>query len=245
MAHLPGAELIYVEWNPLPDRPSDCTWIASRYAGAKCYIVPGEIHRSISGNPVKLPVMEYFAKNLGIRKATGDWILLVNADVLLAPDTLRNMSQLNTGTIYGTHYVSFRWDGHPITDAHFRDRRLETVTFAIEDNIYSSAGNFILTYRRNWLDATGYDERLVHSRAGVDSNGAAHLVVRGARQQVLGHHYHLDHPESIVNSSQASHGDDSLLREGRNLPYQNAAEWGLAAYPLKPIADRIWELVKT
>ncbi|MFA5782689.1 MAG: hypothetical protein WC868_10535, partial [Bacteroidales bacterium] len=61
LKHLPNPELIYVEWNQIKERPSNCNWIAERYPNAKCYIVPDEIHRNIAANPDKIPVMEYFA----------------------------------------------------------------------------------------------------------------------------------------------------------------------------------------
>ena len=64
-SHLPNPELIYVEWNTIPDRPSDTEWISKRYPNSKCFIVPNEIHQQICTNP-KIPMMEYFAKNMGM-----------------------------------------------------------------------------------------------------------------------------------------------------------------------------------
>ena len=244
LSHLPNPELIYVEWNQLKDRKSDCEWIAQRYPNSRCYIVPNEIHQSIAADPRKMPVMEYFGKNLGIRKATTDWIILINADVFLAPDAIEHIRRLNKRTVYGTHYVSIRWDGNAVDESHLNDKKLITVAFPVEENLFPVSGNFLMTHRQNWIEATGYDESLTHIRAGVDSNGVAQLLHSGLRQQVLGHHFHLDHPESIVNQSNETHGAAEEIRLGQNIPYHNPEGWGMINYPLKKLNDRIWELQK-
>jgi len=104
---VPGCELIYIEWNPILDRPSDTEWISQRYPNSKCYIVPQEIHQECCTNP-KLPMMEYFAKNLGIREASNEWVFCINADVFLGLNTLKNMTQLNKDFVYGTHYKNIQ-----------------------------------------------------------------------------------------------------------------------------------------
>lgn len=238
-AHLPNAELIYVEWNLLKDRPSDCAWIAERYKNSKCFIVPEEIHNSICQNP-KMPMMEYFAKNMGIRKATNEWILMVNADVFIGNDVINNMQKLNRDTVYATHYVSIKWDKKPLADYHQEDKKNVVIAFPAPRNPDSVVGNFILTGKKNWLNATGYDEKLNNVRAGVDGNGLDQLLHLGLKKKVLGHHYHLDHPESIIHGNNETHG----YHHFNNIPYKNPDDWGLINYPLKQISDRIWELQK-
>jgi hypothetical protein len=61
-------EVIYVEWNRLPKQRSDAGWLVERFPNLRVYVVPPEIHDSLSTNP-DIPVMEYFAKNVGIRRA--------------------------------------------------------------------------------------------------------------------------------------------------------------------------------
>lgn len=244
MRHLPGAELIYVEWNPLADRPSDCEWIAARYQHARCFKVPADIHLQIAALPTKMPVMEYFAKNLGIRNATREYIALVNADVFLAPDSIQRMKYLDPSTIYGTHYNSIRWDNQPLSDFHITNPRIITFKFPVKNDIRAVSGNFILTHKKNWIAATGYDERLNDVRAGVDSNGVMQLLSFGLKQQVLGNHFHLDHPESIVNQSNDTHGSQSIVKYHSNIPYKNNPDWGLISYPVYQTGNNIWELQK-
>jgi len=239
LSHIPHSELIYIEWNKIKDKPSDCTWIAERYTNAKCYVVPQEIHQLFSQNS-SMPVMEYLAKNIGIRKAATDWILMVNADVFIGNDVLRNINQLNINTAYATHYVSIKWDGKPLTDHHQQDKKNVVIKFPAPQRLGSVVGNFILTHKNNWLKATGYDENLKNVRAGVDRNGLDQLLYLGLKTQVLGSHYHLDHPESIIHGMNETHGEHHF----KNIPYKNPENWGFINYPLKQIGDRIWELQK-
>jgi len=147
-----------VEWNQIKDISSDCEWIVKRYQNAKCYIVPDEIHSKITNNP-KMPVMEYFAKNLGIRKATNDCLPMVNADVFLGNDTIKNIKHLNPNTIYGTHHVSIKWDGLSINETHQKNINLIVTAFSAVKNLGSVVGNFILTHKKTGLPRTGCGQR--------------------------------------------------------------------------------------
>ncbi len=239
LSQLPNAELIYVEWNQIKERPSDCEWIVKKYSNAKCYIVPNKMHNLVCSNS-KMPMMEYFAKNLGIRKATSDWILMANADVFIGNDVIKNIHKLNSDTVYGTHYVSIKWDGKPIENYHQQNKKNIVTAFSATNDLGSVVGNFILTHKKNWLKATGYDETLTNVRAGVDCNGLNQLLHLGLKPMVLGHHYHLDHPESIIHGKNDTHGNHHF----NNVPYKNSDNWGFANCPLKQISERIWELQK-
>ncbi|HEV7231453.1 MAG TPA: hypothetical protein VGO45_09005 [Bacteroidia bacterium] len=240
LRHLPGAELIYIEWNKIEEKESDCLWIEKRYPGAKCYVVPGNIHKEISTNP-KMPVMEYFAKNIAMRRSSREWILMINADCFIGNDVIKNIGKLNRNYIYGTHYVSIKWDGKPIADYHMQMKENVVFGFAADRSLLAVVGNFILTHKQNWLNATGYDERLTNVRAGVDTNGVRQLLQQGLKTMVLGHHFHLDHPESIIHGVNQTHGSNAF----NNIPYRNPENWGLVDYPLKQISERIWLLEKT
>ena len=67
-------ELIFVEWNPLPDRPLLSHKVASAFEQAHCIVVDGVVHRHVSRNR-HIAVFEYHAKNVGARRASGRWLL--------------------------------------------------------------------------------------------------------------------------------------------------------------------------
>lgn len=238
---VPGCELIYVEWNPMPDRPSDTEWISQRYPNSKCFIVPTSIHQAYCTSP-KMPVMEYFAKNLGIREASNEWVMCVNADVFLGPDTLEKISHLNKEYVYGTHYKNIEWHGEPITLDLIKDESRLKNQFST-DRLEAVAGNFVLTHKDNWAKSTGYDETLTDVRLGVDKNGLKQLFYHGVKPMVIGTHYHLDHAESAIKgSNNQTHGNQLKIKNALNIPYKNSNNWGLQQYQKVQIADKVWVL---
>lgn len=241
-SHIPNCELIYIEWNKVEDRPTDTDWIVERYPNSKCFIVPKAIHDKIAANP-KMPMMEYFAKNMGMREASNDWLIMINADVVLTPEVCSRLTRLNKDYIYGTHYKNIIWNGEPISEeVIFDESRLKNL-FSTDDSLSAVVGNFILTHKDNWMKATGYDETLNDVRLGVDTNGLAQLLNMGLKPMVLGDHYHLDHGESAINSrNNPTHGNAYKILKGLNIPYKNPENWGLIDYPKKQIAEHIWQL---
>jgi len=239
--NIENVELIYVEWNKIADKPTDTDWISERYPNSKCYIVPTSIHNKIAANP-KMPVMEYYAKNLGIRQASNEWVMMINADVFLDPKVTSQFKNLSKNHIYGTHYKNIIWHGEPLTNEHIADESKIKNLFSTNSSLHAAVGNFILTHKDNWLKATGYDETLNDVRLGVDSNGLRQLLYMGLKTMVLGDHFHLDHAESAINAKNATHGNALRIQQGLNIPYKNPDDWGFVNYPKKEIANNIWEL---
>lgn len=80
-------ELILVDWNPpegkpllqevLP-RPAADVPVTVRYI-----VVPAEVHRRYRSS-ASIPLFQMIAKNVGIRRATGDFVLCTNVDILFS-----------------------------------------------------------------------------------------------------------------------------------------------------------------
>jgi len=80
------AELIVVEWNPPPDRPlvSSLLRLPSPAACTYRFIdVPPELHGQLAFADV-LPLFQMIAKNVGIRRARGRFILATNIDIIFS-----------------------------------------------------------------------------------------------------------------------------------------------------------------
>jgi hypothetical protein len=99
------AELVVIEWNPPPDRPplrevlptpsaDDC--LTLRYI-----VVPDSIHRRYRRAP-ELPLFQMIAKNVGIRRAKGEFVLCTNVDVLFSDALFRQLARgaLRSDTSY-------------------------------------------------------------------------------------------------------------------------------------------------
>ncbi len=105
------AELLIVEWNPPPERPplvEALRWPDDLPAGRVRIIrVPSEVHARVP-NPKNMPMFEYMAKNAGLRRARGRFVLVTNADVLFSAALYR---QLAVGTLdEGAFYRADRYD---------------------------------------------------------------------------------------------------------------------------------------
>lgn len=84
--HVIATELIVVEWNPPTDKPR--LFDAARLPrGQKLKLqlltVSPEIHRTFE-NSARIPLFEYLAKNVGIRRASGRFVLATNPDIILS-----------------------------------------------------------------------------------------------------------------------------------------------------------------
>ncbi len=234
-------EVIYVEWNRLPEQRSDADWLVKRFPNLRVYVVPPEIHESLSTNP-DIPVMEYFAKNVGIRRARTPWICVMNPDVALGPEITNRLHRLKKEYLYGTNRTEFKWDGRRLSLRKLANRKLHRFTL-IMNKEHNYIGDFLLAHRDAWYMARGYDESLTDRRSGCDRRGLAQLYHLGVKPWCIGSHFHLDHPESIVHGAKLHHGESADHRV--NLPYHNGPQWGLADTQEIQVQERVWLLKKT
>ena len=98
-------ELIIVEWNPPADRPPLCE-VLPRPSEHDCltlrYVtVPAAIHQRYR-RAAEIPLFQMIAKNVGIRRATGDFVLCTNVDLLFSDALFEQLAQtpLRTDTYY-------------------------------------------------------------------------------------------------------------------------------------------------
>ena len=83
-----AVELIVVEWNPPADRPSladAMQWHPGEMFQPQVITVPGEVHHTLA-NSARLPMYQMIAKNAGIRRAGGPYVLATNIDILLSDE---------------------------------------------------------------------------------------------------------------------------------------------------------------
>lgn len=84
-------ELVVVEWNPPSDRPSIVDAIfwtaASEFCNVRIITVPPGIHAKFD-NSDEIPLFQMIAKNTGIRRARGKFILATNVDILFSNELM-------------------------------------------------------------------------------------------------------------------------------------------------------------
>lgn len=90
-----SAEIIIVEWNPDPNAAPLADRL-SRASGAtvpvRIITVPPMVHASLPGATSR-PMFEYWAKNVGLRRARGEFLLSTNPDIILGSQVHEYLSQ--------------------------------------------------------------------------------------------------------------------------------------------------------
>lgn len=228
-------EFIFVEWNPPPERPLLSEGLAKRFPFLRGYVVAPEIHKEISENS-RVPLLEFHAKNTGIRRARTDWIVATNADAAFGLDTVRAIlhTPLSEDEVWTTERFDIPWREGRETSIGLFDclRYRRPIPY---DPL--GTGEFAFASRRMWERVRGYDESLTRYRIGVDKRGIAQMIEHGARTRKAGTVLHLAHPSSCTEGVRPHHGEWATL-EG--LPYTNSENWGLADRAETEIAERVW-----
>ncbi|MFH1137556.1 MAG: tetratricopeptide repeat protein [Pseudomonadota bacterium] len=118
-----ASELILVEWNPPEDRPrltAALAWPKSVCCDIRIVEASHEIHRRFKHGE-HLPLYQMIAKNVGIRRAKGDFILATNVDILLNDELMDYIAagKLEKGKIYRIDRYDVRSDvpdGRPVQE---------------------------------------------------------------------------------------------------------------------------------
>jgi hypothetical protein len=127
------AELIIVEWNPPEDTPQleeALTWPEHLTpVTVRIIEVPKSIHKSLP-NSDRMPMFEYSAKNAGIRRARGEYVLVTNPDLLFSEELIAYLGagKLSHSCFYRIDRYDFRGSVPIGTDArvalHFAMRNI-------------------------------------------------------------------------------------------------------------------------
>src|SRR5262245_4257176 len=102
--HHLSVELILVEWNPPAERPplaEALRWPApDRHCEIRIVTVPPEVHARLE-HGAALPLFQMIAKNVGIRRARGRYVLATNIDILFSDSLMRFLrDELRPGRLY-------------------------------------------------------------------------------------------------------------------------------------------------
>ncbi|MGI0073093.1 MAG: hypothetical protein ACREA3_04720 [Nitrosotalea sp.] len=127
------AELIIVDWNPPPDRiklyqaiPSSSNYFSDLVKKSPCKIriieVPPELHQRFKHSD-KLPLFQMIGKNVGIKRARGQFVVATNIDVLFTEELIKLISSKSLKSNY--FYRIDRYDVDSIPSGNSMSERLE------------------------------------------------------------------------------------------------------------------------
>lgn len=225
-------EWVFVEWNPT-DNPYLSEKLARLYE-VRCYVVDPAIHERLTDPEQGMVYHANFAKNVGLRRATGDWILSTNPDVVIGPEVWDFLacSACRAGTLYRAERRDINPDmfGYPFDIMERNTVRL----FSLDKSITYAAGDFILFSAANRM---GFDESVNFSGIHLDSSFVKNWD--GPVERIPGGKvYKADHPMVAARTL----GTDKWQRGKRKWhikPYQNPDNWGLADHPKHRLARNI------
>lgn len=156
--HKLSTELIIVEYNPPPDKKrlhQELAEIERHNVPVRFIHVPQEFHRTRE-NSSKNPLFEFVAKNIGIRRATGEYIIAMNPDIVVSEDLIAFIANglLKEDTFY-------RVNRHDISlfriDTKISARDAERICSQKTTKILLNGGTLYTSYQ-SWFS------RFIHGR---------------------------------------------------------------------------------
>jgi hypothetical protein len=198
------SEYILVEWNPPADRPSLAEALEWKdwECPARLITVSREIHESLP-NPHGQLFFEWIAKNVGIRRSEGKFIVCMNADDIITVGLMYQLRKLKEDSFYRAN----RYDVKALGEPAFMVKRASGdfapgedftqsktgVPYSEQMLHFNASGDFMAMSRENWLKLRGYPE--VPYDGSVDGQMVWIAHNEGLHQVVLQETLlHLDHP---------------------------------------------------
>jgi hypothetical protein len=231
------SEVVFVEWNPPGDRELLSYQLVKNFKCLRAYVVSADMHQQVCKND-NIKLLEYHAKNVGIRRAESPWIMSTNADAAIGLDAVRAIrrGRLDPGVAWTAERFDIPWQEnrqqHLGLWGTLRYRRVIPYH-------HLGTGEFCLASRELWHQIRGYDELMVRHRIGCDQRGTAQMLAHGAKIQRAGSVLHLTHPTSCTETLHPNQGEWATP-EG--VPYHNDDNWGLGNCREVQMAERVWRL---
>jgi hypothetical protein len=213
--HRPS-ELILVEWNPPPDRPplaDAIRWPTGQENWtARVITVPPEVHaqwKGGKGGTINLFVLA--ARNVGIRRAEGAWVLPLNQDTFFSDSLawyLGPRHDLDPRKFYRAIRVDIKpgvpWptDLEGLSDYAYNNVTKAHLSAGGDSLFFNGSGDFMLMSRAAWHATRGYTEERLYGLY-LDSAHVVMVHLAGYIQEIIpapAYLYHIEHPRGWTSS---------------------------------------------
>jgi hypothetical protein len=242
-------ELVFIEWRPIPGSPFLVTLLENEFPQLRpsilrSYVVHPAYHDALSLNP-RLQFQEFIAKNVGVRRARGRFVLTTNTDIYLSRGILRYLATrtLEEGLLYRAARCDLKShsDVSRVDWGQLEDERNYEIINTIRPPLFTNAsGDFLLLDRVSYHRLRGFNEVYRVAKIHIDGNfclkahasgvtpidigSPVYHVGRGTWQAQAGLYRH--------QPSVAPWGDP---RWKSDVVYLNGPEWGLGHAPERRI----------
>jgi hypothetical protein len=246
-------EFVLVEWRPLPEKPFLATVVEDACPGLvpehlTSFVVDPEYHEAFSLNP-RVAFQEFIAKNVGVRRARGRFVLTTNTDIYLGRELVQMFARgdLQERVLYRCVRVDLKngMDVRDITWDVLEDARNVEIANNIRPPCYTNAsGDFLLLDRCTYHALGGFNEVYRAAKIHIDGNFCVKAHASGVRVEPLeAPVYHVGlgtlyahHPKYQARPDLAPWGD---IRWRSDVIYDNHPGWGLADAPSRTVTTGI------
>jgi hypothetical protein len=250
-------EFVFVEWNVVPDAPwladivrEELPQLGSRF---RAYLPDPKYHDALRMNP-RLEFLEFPAKNIGIRRARGAFVLTTNCDIYVGRAVIAVLAraELEPATIYRALRIDLKLgtDQSNVDWSVLQDERNQvSKQKALRPPLYTGGtGDFLLLDRASYHALGGFNEVYRVARIGLDYNFLVKAYADGYRiADIGGPVYHINHVGSFRITRRLFQGREEEAHYGDSrwpadvVTYANPESWGLGLAPERDLgAGRVW-----
>jgi len=237
-------ELVFVEWRPVAGRLLLSDLIREQLPDVAPRLIAYEVderyHDAFSQNP-RLQFHEFIAKNVGIRRALGSYILVTNTDIYLSRDIVNMIAKqaLRPMVLYRATRVDLKsWlDGTNLDEAVLTDPRNQAALNILKPPyLTNAAGDFLLLDRFSFHALRGFNEIIRFAKIHIDANFCFHARENGLLVADTGARvYHVG--EGTFRAQRRVYRDrpsDAPWGDNwrKQMLYDNAPNWGLGDAPV-------------
>ena len=221
-------EIVVVDWCPMPGKEVFANPLIQEITGIeKVRWVRVDRSAVLKRRLNPDSFYEYWAKNVGIRAARGEWVLVSNSDDYMSSELAASVREVVERGGAGLYYrCEARQDVVSLSPPLLGNRGQSFDDHHLMGQLGTGgSGDFILTKKKNWLAVGGFNETSSkhyskHLRqSGLDMQAVLKLYMNGiSPRKVEGVLYSLDHrkPRRVWDTFDTSFG------------YKNPETWGMA-----------------
>jgi hypothetical protein len=245
-------EFLFVEWRPIVGRPYLATVLGETFpdltpSQLRSVVVDAAYHDALSLNP-RLQFQEFIAKNVGIRRARGAFILTTNTDIYLGRGVVDYLAtrELERNVLYraARHDLKGHSDVSFIDWNVLEDERNWEIVNKIKPPLFTNAsGDFLLLDRQTSHRLRGFNEIYRTAKIHMDGNFCVKAHASGVRLVDIGAPvYHVGrgtlHAQIGSYRSRPAEAPWGDIRWNSDVIYVNGDGWGLGAAPERRLDER-------
>jgi hypothetical protein len=226
-------ELVFVEWRPLRGRLLLADVMRERLPVIASRLITYEVDERYHD--------EFIAKNVGIRRAQGSYILVTNTDIYLSRDIVNMIARqtLRPMVLYRATRLDMKsWlDGTNLDETVLTDPRNQAALNVLKPPYFTNAsGDFLLLDRFSFHALRGFNEIVRFAKIHIDANFCFHVRAHGLSIADTGAHVYHFGEGTFRAQRRVYRARPSDAPWGGNwrkqMLYDNPPSWGLGDAPV-------------